>query len=92
MTQRTILTINGEVFHLAERNDLEQLSDEILSAAQQIPAFVDISIAGDGSKRILVGPSSAVKIETIEIPDGEGTAYDDAHPQFDPAYYEYDLP
>ncbi len=76
--QRTLVTINTEQFFLSPEQDSDALRGAIVGAAQAGAGFVDLVIAGDGVKSVLVTDSSTVSFETVEIVDADHPA--DVHP------------
>ena len=76
--QRTLVTINTEQFFLSPDQDPDALQGAIVGAAQAGAGFVDLVIAGDGVKSVLVTDASSVSFETIDIVDADHSG--EAHP------------
>ncbi|MCM3696917.1 hypothetical protein [Microbacterium oleivorans] len=67
-TPTTTIAIDGAVFRLAERTDIDRLADDILAAARTGAAFVTFRTRDAGDVRVLVTSISTVNIATQTAP------------------------
>lgn len=81
--QRTILTVNGEKFPLAESQDIAKLTRKILRVSHHHARFVDVDVADGRKTRVLIGPCSSVQFDTLELRDPVPLAREWSHAYFD---------
>ena len=82
---RTQVTVNDVGFILAPGQDVDRLKEEIASAAQSGPRFVEFVVVGDRSVSVLVSVGTPIVISVDNVTVHQGDDDDDTAP-FGSAY------
>lgn len=82
---RTILTVEGHSYVLAEGTDALSVKAEVERAVVAGGRFVDLTMVGDAVVSVLISPGVAVTLASLDVPDDdqEGGATFEDHSTWD---------